>query len=47
MPRGAQTWTRDPFDRLIVAQALEARCPLATKDSRIRGVLGDRAVWDG
>lgn len=41
----SQGWTRDPFDRLIVAQALAARAPLATKDRTIRAVLGDRAVW--
>ncbi len=26
------TWTQDPFDRLIVADALSANCPLLTKD---------------
>lgn len=25
-------WTRDPFDRLIVADAMAAGCPLLTKD---------------
>lgn len=30
------TWTRDPFDRLIVADALSANCPLLTKDDNIR-----------
>ena len=30
------TWTRDPFDRLIVADALSANCPLLTKDEVIR-----------
>jgi len=29
-------WTRDPFDRLIVADALAANCPLLTKDEVIR-----------
>ncbi len=29
-------WTRDPFDRLIVADALAANCPLLTKDATIR-----------
>ncbi|HQY16333.1 MAG TPA: PIN domain-containing protein, partial [Ilumatobacteraceae bacterium] len=30
------TWTRDPFDRLIVADALAANCTLLTKDASIR-----------
>lgn len=30
------TWTRDPFDRLIVAQAIAARARLVTRDRRIR-----------
>lgn len=29
-------WTRDPFDRMIVAQSLEDGCPLITRDERIR-----------
>jgi PIN domain nuclease of toxin-antitoxin system len=29
-------WTRDPFDRLIVAQALLHDAPLITKDEHIR-----------
>lgn len=29
-------WTRDPFDRLIVGDALAANCPLLTKDEVIR-----------
>lgn len=28
-------WTRDPFDRLIVADALAANTPLLTKDDQI------------
>jgi PIN domain nuclease of toxin-antitoxin system len=32
----ALTWTRDPFDRLIVADALVAGATLLTKDRRIR-----------
>ena len=28
-------WTRDPFDRLIVAQAVAARAPLVTRDETI------------
>lgn len=30
------SWTRDPFDRLIVANALAAGCRLVTADERIR-----------
>lgn len=30
------TWTRDPFDRLIVAQAALREAPLVTKDTGIR-----------
>ncbi len=29
-------WTRDPFDRMIAAQALVAGCPLLTADVTIR-----------
>ena len=29
------SWTRDPFDRLIVADALAANTPLLTKDDQI------------
>lgn len=29
-------WTRDPFDRLIVAQAMTARATLLTRDRHIR-----------
>jgi PIN domain nuclease of toxin-antitoxin system len=31
----SQTWTRDPFDRLIVAQASIQSAPLLTKDRMI------------
>jgi len=31
-----ENWTRDPFDRLIVANAKAAGAPLVTKDDRIR-----------
>ncbi|MEW5815873.1 MAG: PIN domain-containing protein [Spirochaetota bacterium] len=31
-----QTWTRDPFDRIIVAQAIAAGAELVTKDEAIR-----------
>jgi PIN domain nuclease of toxin-antitoxin system len=32
----SQSWTRDPFDRLIVAQASIQNAPLLTKDQTIR-----------
>jgi len=38
-------WTRDPFDRLIAAQAVADGVPLLTADQRIRAHL-DLAVWD-
>ena len=40
-----QTWTRDPFDRIIVAQAKLADAQLLTKDSTIRKQY-KKAVWD-
>ncbi len=40
-----QTWTRDPFDRLIVAQAALAQAPLLTKDDTIHAHYPN-AVWD-
>lgn len=40
----AETWTRDPFDRLIVANAKAAGAPLVTKDARILEHYS-RAVW--
>ena len=39
------TWTRDPFDRLIVAHALTANHQLVTADERIRQHC-PLAVWD-
>lgn len=30
------SWTRDPFDRLIVGDAIAANCPLLTKDQTMR-----------
>ncbi len=39
-----QAWTRDPFDRLIVANALARDAPLITKDERIRKHYR-RSVW--
>jgi PIN domain nuclease of toxin-antitoxin system len=37
-------WTRDPFDRLIVAQAAARNLPLVTKDEIIRDNYAE-AVW--
>lgn len=39
------SWTRDPFDRLICAQAIADDALLITRDRLIRRNL-DRAVWD-
>jgi PIN domain nuclease of toxin-antitoxin system len=39
-----QKWIRDPFDRLIVAQASTNEAPLVTKDEKIRRHYR-RAVW--
>ncbi|HET6613088.1 MAG TPA: PIN domain-containing protein [Kofleriaceae bacterium] len=41
----AHSWTRDPFDRLIVATAAAAQAPLLTKDRHIRAHY-PAAVWD-
>ncbi len=41
----AQTWTRDPFDRLTVAQAALLDAPLVTKDATIHANYA-RAIWD-
>ena len=38
------SWTRDPFDRLIVAQASLAGAPLVTKDRMIRKHFA-KAAW--
>jgi PIN domain nuclease of toxin-antitoxin system len=40
----SESWTRDPFDRLIVAQAALSDAPLVTKDALIRQNYG-RSVW--
>ena len=37
-------WTRDPFDRLLVATAQLHRAPLITRDRRIQEHFAD-AVW--
>lgn len=39
-----ETWTRDPFDRLIVAQARENNTTLVTKDSTIQKNYS-KALW--
>ena len=41
----ALSWTRDPFDRLIVAQASLAKTFLLTKDRNIHRHYS-RAVWE-
>lgn len=38
------TWTRDPFDRLLVATALLHQAPLVTRDARIQENFAG-AVW--
>lgn len=40
------TFTRDPFDRIIVAQALAARDLLVTKDERILAAYPAQTLWD-
>lgn len=40
----ANTWTRDPFDRLIVAQAALFDAPLATKDAAIHAHY-PQTIW--
>jgi PIN domain nuclease of toxin-antitoxin system len=39
-----ETWTHDPFDRVIVAHARTANLPLVTSDTKIRENY-TRAVW--
>lgn len=41
---GALTWTRDPFDRMIVAHAMVADAALVSKDRLIRKHC-DKAIW--
>jgi PIN domain nuclease of toxin-antitoxin system len=38
------SWTRDPFDRLIVAQAMAEQATLLTRDKVIRANFR-KAVW--
>ena len=40
-----ERWTRDPFDRLIVAQAQVRGAPLLTRDDHIHRHYA-RAIWD-
>jgi PIN domain nuclease of toxin-antitoxin system len=40
-----QSWTRDPFDRMLVAQAALRQAPLLTQDDRIRKHYA-RAIWN-
>jgi PIN domain nuclease of toxin-antitoxin system len=40
-----QTWTRDPFDRIITAQAEKAKASLITKDQTIHKHY-KHAVWE-
>lgn len=40
-----QTWTRDPFDRMLVANAMLEQKKLVTKDRLIRKHFKN-AVWD-
>ena len=39
-----ENWGRDPFDRLIVANAKAAEAPLVTRDARIRRHYS-RVIW--
>lgn len=39
-----QKWTRDPFDRIIVAQAALHAAPLITKDEHLRSNYA-AAIW--
>ncbi len=39
-----QSWTRDPFDRLIVAQAAVRDAPLLTRDEHLRAGY-PKATW--
>jgi len=39
-----ESWTRDPFDRIIVGQAALRKASLVTKDATVRSHYR-RAVW--
>jgi PIN domain nuclease of toxin-antitoxin system len=39
-----ESWTRDPFDRLIVSQAKAGKGKLISKDRKIRAAYS-RALW--
>jgi PIN domain nuclease of toxin-antitoxin system len=39
-------FSRDPFDRVIIAQTIAAKDVLATKDERIRAAYPKHTVWD-
>ena len=41
---GTLTWTRDPFDRMIVAHAMVGDAALVSKDRLIRKHC-DKAIW--
>lgn len=42
---GALDWAhRDPFDRMIVAQALRMQLHVVTRDASMRGFLGDLSI---
>lgn len=46
-PIGGEPWfTRDPFDRIIVATAIAAKARLVTKDEVLRRHLPQHTVWD-
>ena len=40
-----ESWTRDPFDRLLVAQALDLRVPIISRDDKF-DLYGVRRIWD-
>jgi PIN domain nuclease of toxin-antitoxin system len=35
----------DPFDRLIIAQALEERMPIVTREGEAFAAYGARVIW--